>query len=283
VRNLFAFIRRYAILLFFLLLEIISFSLLFRYNRFHQAAYMDVAGEWTGRMEERVQGWRTYFSLKKENEALQKRVNELQNQLSQNFQSPDTSAGFQHLDTLKADSVLQYRKYLYREATVVNNSVHLPNNFITLHRGRLQQARPGMVVIGPSGAIGTILDVSDNFSTVMSILHRQSRVSAKLKKTGEMGRIEWDGADPRILQMKDISKGIKVQQGDTVLTSAYSDFPANIMIGTIQKIIPEKSSNNLLLYIRTATDFSKIQHVFIIENLQKAEQEELENRNQKLK
>ncbi len=283
MRNLFAFIRRYAILLFFLLLEIISFSLLIRYNRFHQSAYMDVAGEWTGRIEDRVQGWRIYFSLKKENEALQKRVNELQNQLSQNFQRPDTSAGFQHRDTLKADSVLQYRKYLYREATVVNNSVHLPNNFITLHRGRLQQVSPGMVVIGPSGAIGTILDVSDNFSTVMSILHRQSRVSAKLKKTGEMGRIEWDGTNPRLLQMKDIPKGVKVQTGDTVVTSAYSDFPADIMIGTIQKIIPEKSSNNLLLYIRTATDFSNIQHVFVIENLQKAEQEELENRNQKLK
>lgn len=283
MRNLFAFIRRYAILLFFLLLEIISFSLLIRYNRFHQSAYMDVAGEWTGRIEVRVQGWRIYFSLKKENEALQKRVNELQNQLSQNFQSPDTIAGFQHRDTLKADSVLQYRKYLYREATVVNNSVHLPNNFITLHRGRLQQVSPGMVVIGPSGAIGTVLDVSDNFSTVMSILHRQSRVSAKLKKTGEMGRVEWDGANPRLLQMKDIPKGVKVLAGDTVVTSAYSDFPADIMIGTIQKIIPEKSSNNLLLYIRTATDFSKIQHVFVIENLQKAEQEELENRNQKLK
>lgn len=244
---------------------------------------MDVAGEWTGRMEGQVQGWRIYFSLKKENEALQKRINELQNQLAQNFQSPDTSAGIQHGDTLKADSVLQYRKYLYREATVVNNSVHLPNNFITLHRGSLQQIRPGMVVVGPSGAIGVVLDVSDNFSTVMSMLHRQSRISAKLKKTGEMGRIEWDGANPRLVQMKDIPKGIKVQPGDTVLTSAYSDFPADIMIGTIQKIIPEKSSNNFLLHIRPATDFSKIQHVFVIENLQKSEQEELENRNQKLK
>ena len=276
MRNLFAFIRRYAVLLLFLLLEIISFSLLIQYNRFHQSAYMDIAGEWTGKAEERVQDWRIYFSLKKENEALHRKVNELQNQLAQNFQAPDTSGGAQRTDTVRVDSVSQYRKYLYREATVVNNSVHLPNNFITLHRGRLQQIRPGMVVSGPSGVIGVVLDVSNNFSTVMSMLHRQSRISARLKKTGEMGRIEWDGANPRLVQMRDIPKGVKIQKGDTVLTSQYSDFPADVMIGTIQQIIPEKSTNNFLLQIRPSTDFSKIQHVFVIENLQKEEQEALE-------
>jgi rod shape-determining protein MreC len=283
VRNLFAFIRRHAILLLFLILEILSFSLLVQYNRFHQSVYMDIAGEWTGKAEEKMQNWRLYFSLKKENEALQQRVNELQNQLAQNFQVPDTSSGKLQSDTIRIDSLTQYRKYLYREATVVNNSVHLPNNFITLHRGHLQNIQPGMVVVGPLGVIGVVIDVSNNFSTVMSMLHRQSRISARLKKTGEMGRIEWDGADPRLVQMKDIPKGVKIQKGDTVLTSQYSDFPADIPVGTIEKIVPEKSTNNYLLHIRPTTDFSKIQHVFVVENLQKAEQEELENRNKKTK
>jgi rod shape-determining protein MreC len=244
---------------------------------------MDIAGEWTGKAEEKMQNWRLYFSLKKENEALQQRVNELQNQLAQNFQIPDTSTGKIQSDTLLIDSLTQYRKYLYREATVVNNSVHLPTNFITLHRGYLQNIQPGMVVVGPLGVIGVVMDVSNNFSTVMSMLHRQSRISAKLKKTGEMGRVEWDGADPRLVQMKDIPKGVKLQKGDTVLTSQYSDFPADVPVGIIEKIVPEKSTNNYLLHIRPTTDFSKIQHVFIVENLQKAEQEELENRNKKTK
>jgi rod shape-determining protein MreC len=117
----------------------------------------------------------------------------------------------------------------------------------------------------------------------MSMLHRQSRISAKLKKTGEMGRVEWDGADPRLVQMKDIPKGVKLQKGDTVLTSQYSDFPADVPVGIIEKIVPEKSTNNYLLHIRPTTDFSKIQHVFIVENLQKAEQEELENKNKETK
>ena len=281
MRNLFAFIRRYAVFLFFLILEIISFSFLFRYNRYHQSAYMDMAGEWTGKIEEQVQDWRVYFSLKKENDALRQKVNELQNQLAQNFQAADTSAASQKSDTIKIDSIEQYRKYLYREATVVNNSITLPNNFITLHRGKNQQVTPGMVVIGPSGIVGVVLDVSDNFSSVMSMLNQQSRISAQLKKSGEMGRIEWDGVDPRIVQMKDISKGVKIKIGDSVVTSQYSDFPANIMIGTVQKIIQEKSTNNYLLHIRPSTDFSKVQNVFVIENLQRSEQQALEQKNQK--
>ena len=204
MRNLFAFIRRYAVFIFFLILEIISFSFLFRYNRFHQSAYMDSAGEWTGKIEEQVQDWRIYFSLKKENEALRKRVNELQNQLAQNFQAADTSTAATHTDTVSIDSLEQYRKYLYREASVVNNSIILPNNFITLHRGQKQAIQPGMVVVGPSGVVGVVMDVSDNFSTVMSMLNRQSRISAQLKKTGEMGRIEWDGISPQLVQLKDI-------------------------------------------------------------------------------
>ncbi len=280
MRNLFAFIRRYAVFLFFMILEIISFSFLFRYNRYHQSAYMDTAGEWTGKIEERVQDWRIYFSLKKENDALRQKVNELQNQLAQNFQTADTSAASQKSDTIQIDSIEQYRKYLYREATVVNNSITLPNNFITLHRGKKQQIAPGMVVIGPSGIVGVVLYVSDNFSSVMSMLNRQSRISAQLKKTGEMGRIEWDGVDPHIVQMKDISKGVKIKIGDSIVTSQYSDFPANIMIGTVQKIIQEKSTNNYLLQIRPSTDFSKVQNVFVIENLQRSEQETLEQKNQ---
>ena len=50
----------------------------------------------------------------------------------------------------------------------------------------------------------------------MSLLHRQSNISAKLKKTGESGNVIWDGENPRIVTMKDIPKGVKIVKGDTV-------------------------------------------------------------------
>jgi rod shape-determining protein MreC len=277
VRNLFAFIRRFSVLLFFLLLEIISFTLLFRYNKFHQASYMDVASEITGRVENQYARVETYFSLKKENEDLRLRLKELQNRLPENFQAADTATKLVS-DSIPYDTLGNVRRYLYMDAVVSNNSISQPNNIVTIHRGSKQGVEPKMVVIGPNGVVGVVLDVTDNFSSVMSMLNKQSRISAMLKKTGEVGRIEWDGANPQLVQFRDIPKSVKVQAGDTVMTSQYSDFPPGITIGVIQKVIPEKSGNNYLLQVQPSTDFSRLQNVFVIHNLQRREQLELELR-----
>ena len=282
MRNIFAFIRRFSVLLFFLVLEVISLTLLFRYNKFHQAAYMDTAGEITGSIEAQYSKVRGYFSLKKENEALRRRLTDVQNKLAENFKSPVTSQRI-IADSIPIDTLGNKRKYLYMDAEVVNNSVTQPNNYFTIHRGTMQGVQPGMVVISANGVAGVVLDATDNFATVMSMLNKQSRISARLKKTGESGRIEWDGTNPRQVQLRDIPKSVRPVAGDTVITSQYSDFPPGVMIGVIEKVIPEQSSNNYLLQVRPSNDFSRLQNVFVVANLQRNEQLELENRLKKKK
>lgn len=282
MRNLFAFIRRFSVLLFFLILETISMVLLVRYNKFHQAAYMDTAGEITGAVEAQYKKVNGYFFLKRENEELRRRLTEVQNKLAENFQAADTSS---HIvtDTVSYDTTGNKRKYLYMDAEVVNNSISLLNNYFTIHRGTKQGVEPGMVVLSANGVAGVVMDVTENFATVMSMLNKQKSISAKLLKTGETGKIEWDGANPRLVQLHDIPKSVKVQKGDTVVTSQYSDFPPGIMIGIIEKVVQEQSSNNYLLHVRPANDFSRLQNVFVVANFQRAEQKELEDRLKKKK
>lgn len=277
MRNIFAFIRKHAVLLLFLLLQIISFTLLFRYNQFHEAAYMNLASELIGEVQLRYNRIEDYFFLKQENEDLKRKLTALQNRLPENFLFADTSLMLIK-DTVQWDSAAPGRKFLYMDATVVGNSTTQPNNYITLHRGSKQGVQPNMVVVGANGVVGVVLDVSDNFATVMSMLHRQSRISARLLKNGISGRIEWDGKDARIVHLRDIPKSVQLQQGDTVVTSQYSDFPPGIMVGTVEKVFNEKSTNNYLVHVRPATDFSRIQHVFVVSNLQRAEQQVLEQR-----
>jgi rod shape-determining protein MreC len=269
-------------LLFFLVLEAVCVSLLVSYNKFHQAKYMDAAGELTGSIQSKYATVEHYLHLTKENEDLRRKLNALQNQLAENFQAADTATKLIS-DSIAVDTTGVRRRYLYLDAEVVNNSISLPNNYITLHRGSLQGVAPSMVVVGPNGVVGVVLDVSANFATVMSMLHKQSRISARLKKTGESGRIEWDGVVPNLVQLRDIPKSVKPVKGDTVLTSQYSDFPPAIMIGIVEKVVPEQSSNNYLIQVRTATDFSRLQNVFVVKNLQRAEQRELEQRLQQKK
>jgi rod shape-determining protein MreC len=150
-------------------------------------------------------------------------------------------------------------------------------NYLTLHRGELQGIKKDMAVIGPDGLVGTVIEVSDNYAMVMSLLHRNSKVSSMLKKGNVTGTVEWDGHDPRFLTLRNIPKSAEVVKGDSVLTSTYSaNFPSNIMVGTVEEITADPSSNFYTIRLKTATNFFSIQYVNVVENVQWAEQRRLE-------
>lgn len=272
MRNIFLFIRIYFTFLFFILLMGVSLYMLFSYNRYHNTVYSEVAGEMTGKISKQYNNVQYYFHLKETNDSLVKTNEMLYNKLRENYELPDT-ANQMAIDSIKTDSTKKARKYLYMQAKVVRNSVSQPNNYITLHRGAQQGIYADMGVIGTNNAvIGTVMEVSANYSVVMSLLHEQSNLSARLKKSGETGTIIWDGKDPGVLILKDISKTVKLSSGDTVVTSGFSEkFPAGLMIGIVKDIISEKSSTNYTVRVMAAANFENLQYAYIIENLQKEE------------
>lgn len=259
-----------------MVMQMVALYILFHYNRFHEAAFMGVASEVTGRINEKYNNVEYYFKLKKTNEALVKENEQLRNQLLQNFETPDTSKQ-EVSDSLFRDTLGQSRKYLFRAAKVVNNSVNFQNNYFTIHRGENQGVKKDMGVISPSGVAGSVIFTSSNFAVVMSLLHSQSRLSAKLKKSGETGQVLWDGKNPSYLTMINLPKSMPVNKGDSIITSQYSSrFPQGILIGTVAEIVDDKSSNFYTLKLKAATDFYNIEHVNVIENQQKEEQKKLE-------
>ena len=106
----------------------------------------------------------------------------------------------------------------------------------------------------------------------MSLLHKDSKISVKLKNGGDAGQVIWDGKDPNRLSLTDIRKSAKVAKGDTVYTSGYTTtFPYGLMIGTIDEIVPDKSTNNYLIKLKSTANFYNLQYVYAIENYQKEE------------
>ncbi|QEC67531.1 rod shape-determining protein MreC [Panacibacter ginsenosidivorans] len=277
MRNIFLFIRRFFNLILFLVLQGTAIYILTNYNKTHQAVLGAVANEVTGSISTKYNNIEYYFHLKKTNDSLVKENARLHNMQPSSFESADTT------NTIKVDSLLKdtmgTRKFLFMEAKVVNSSVSQENNYITLHRGAKQGVKTDMAVIGPDGIVGKVILVSDNYSRVMSLLNRKSKVNAMLKKGFYTGDLEWDGKDPSYLTLSSISKSAKVQKGDTVLTSNVSQelsFPPGLMVGTIAEIIPDPGSSFLTLKIRSATNFYSLQYVYLTENLQWQEQKELE-------
>jgi rod shape-determining protein MreC len=281
VRNIFLFIRRYSNFLFFLVLQIISLSFLFRFNKFHEAAFMAVAGEVTGKLDEKYNGVEYYFQLKRTNDQLIRENERLRQLLKENYEPADSSRkGI--VDTLFTDSMRRIQKYSYLAAKVVGNSVTSQTNYLTIHRGSAQGVKPNMGVVSPQGIVGTVVNVSSNYSSVMSLLHRQYKVVVKLKNGGERGTVEWDGSSPYFVTLKDIPKSARISRGDSIVTSPTSSlFPGNIMVGTVNDIVDDKSSNFYTLRIKPATNFFNVEYVYVIANFQFDEQKRLEDSTRK--
>ncbi|HVW58462.1 MAG TPA: rod shape-determining protein MreC [Puia sp.] len=277
MRNVFLFIRRHFNFLFFLVLQIIALSFLFRYNKFHEAAFMNVSTEITGRINEKYNGIEYYFQLKRTNEALVKENTRLHQLLKENYEGPDSLKRL-IIDTVRGDSGRSISKYYYLEAKVVSSTTALKANYLTIHRGFAQQVRPNMGVVGPQGIVGTVINVSENFATVMSFLHPQYKVVVKLKNGGERGTVEWDGESPLFVTLKEIPKSAKVAKGDTILTSQISSkYPANIMVGTVYDIIPDNSTSFYIIKVRPSTNLFNIEYVYVIDNTQYEEQKRIED------
>ena len=250
----------------------VSFFMLFRYNRYHHAVYSGITNEITGNISRKFNTIEYYFQLKRTNDSLVKANETLYNKLKQDFEIPDTATRVA-IDTINTDSLQPQRKYLYMQAKVIHNSVSQPNNYIELHRGSKQGVQPDMGVIDVNNSIvGTVMEVSDNYSVVMSLLHEQSFLSARLKKSGEAGTVIWEGRAPDILTLKDVSKSVKISSGDTVITSGMSDrFPPGLLIGVVKEIVNDKTSSTYIVRIKTAANFQNLQYAYIINNLQQDE------------
>ncbi len=277
MRNVFLFLKRYSVLIIFLVLQGLALSMLFSYNRFHQTTYGMFSNEVAGKLNKRVNKVESFFTLGEQNQALRKQNAALLSYLPSGSVSPDTSF-LVVSDTVAVDSLKSYRQYQYFDAKIISNSVFLQQNYIVLHRGSVQGIVPNMAVVGTDGLIGTVISVSENMSIVMSLLHRQSKVIAVLKKGSGLGEVTWDGKDPRFLVLSKVPKTIVVKKGDTVVSSPYSDkFPPGIPIGYVEKIDQDQETNTYMLKIRTAVDFYAVQHAYIVKNLLQEEIDQLKS------
>ena len=130
--------------------------------------------------------------------------------------------------------------------------------------------------ISDKGIVGIVLNVSQHFSTIQSVLHSDTRISASVN--GNIGSLVWGegSTDPRLARLRDIPNHVIVKKGNRVITSGYSLFPSGIEIGRVTRTGLKGGDSFLDIEIYLSTDFSKLQYVYVINNLLAEEQKELE-------
>lgn len=278
MRNLINFLLKNSSWFVFISLEIICFYFIFSTNSFQKSIYFNSSNEITGRVYAISGSVLSYFGLRTENEELLKQNAELQSQVK-NLK--------EYIYTMENDSskVTAFLKDSLRRGTqdhiiarVESNSISQIYNYIIINKGKKNGVKNDMGAISPQGIVGVVRDITENYAVIQPVLNPNSRFSCKILNSNTAGTLIWEGGDPRYANLTEYPKYEKVEKGDTIVTSGFSDiFPEGIFVGVIEDFKSETNDNFYTLKVKLSTDFGALKNVQLI-SIKDDERKELEKK-----
>ncbi len=277
MRALLDFLSKYHHWLLLLLLEGLSFALLFQFNHYHQSVWVTTANGVVGRIYEWENSFLRYVTLGETNRNLMRR-----NLILEHNNEELT----RQLDILTHDSTLaerlqaeQMARLKYVPARVITNNLLRRNNFMTINKGEADGVRPEMGVACGTGIVGIVYMTSAHYAIVQPLLNSRSSISCRLRGSKYFGYLRWDGGSPLYAILDDIPRHANFKVGDEVETSGFSSvFPAGIFVGRVSAIENSEDGLSYKLIIHLGTDFSRLQDVCVIQQQFYDELHELEQR-----
>ena len=277
MKTLLDFLAKYYHWLIFLLLEVVSFVLLFQFNHYQNSVWLTTANNVVGRIDAWEQSILNYLSLGKVNEQLTQR-NLILEQNNEMLRRRLELAGHDSTRTeiLQAQRLSGIRLI---PAKVVTNSVMRRDNFITISAGSADGVETEMGVVSGTGIVGIVSMTSEHYSIVMPLLHRNSHISCRLRGSQYFGYLHWEGDGPLHAALDDIPRHARFKVGDVVETSGFSSiFPAGLFIGRVRAITNSDDGLSYKLEVQLGTDFSRLQDVCVVAQSFQQELFELEQK-----
>ena len=269
MRNLYLFFRKHYFIFLFLLLEVVSLILFFRYNAFQSAVIYDWTSAISGRVNSTYNSIAEYFSLKRTNLILGEENAILHARMPQAIYLADTQVYW------RSDTALQ-SEYRFINAKVISNTTNRRNNYLMINKGEMQGVEPHMGIIVGNKIVGQVVNVSRHFSWIMSVLHKETKISAKFLKNDQLVSMEWPGGDYRFGVVKEIPKHLIVSAGDTIITSGNSEiFPEGVLVGIINQVNEQQDENFNTAVISFLTDFNGLGYVEVVVDMFKEEKTNL--------
>ena len=274
MQKLVYFIRKTAVAIVFIILEIIAIRCYAYSTPYTQARLLVWSNNVVGYIHSVYAGVSNYFTLRRENIRLTEHIASLENRIRALEASlPEES--------LSADGVLS--KYEYLSAKVISSSTNRSRNFITLNKGFSDGVSVDMAVVTPEGsAVGIVVDCSENFAVAKTLLNIDFRISGVLAGDGSHGAVVWNEYDTQIVDFVELSKYANVKEGDEVRAAGFSHyFPSEVVIGKIESVAWAENKTSYNCKIRLAADMERVFNVLLIRNTNSGEAQALEDRSRR--
>ena len=270
MQKLLYFIRKSAVAVVFVVLEIIAISCYAKSTPYTQAKLLVWSNNVVGYVHSLFAGVSNYFALREENERLTEHIVLLENRIK-------AMEEFVPEDQVMVDGVL--KKYEYLSANVIASTTNRSRNFITLNKGYRDGVSAEMAVMTPDGAaVGVIVECSDNFAVAQTLLNVDFRVSGVLARDGSHGSITWSGDDIQMVDFVELSKYADVMAGDMIHAAGFSQiFPKEAVIGHVESAELAHNGASYNCKVRLSADMGRLYNVILVRNTNSGEIRQLED------
>src|SRR6478736_5622361 len=270
MNRLFYFFYRYRAFFTFLILEVLCAWMILVNNQYQSAAFFNSSNRMAAGMMCFTYNTRQYFSLREINVELANENALLRSKLEKRNQS------LLSLEVHEQTDPAIINRFEYISAKVISNSTDNFKNHITINQGKNVGIVPGMAVISGVGVVGKVKSVSEHFAVILSVLNSDMHVSSVIKRTGNIGTIQWDGTDARYVHLAYIPRHVKPLAVDSVFTSGYNAvFPESVLVGLIREVELSEEAPFYEIKVELAQDFTKLSFVEVVKSNMKQEMDSL--------
>lgn len=197
-----------------------------------------------------------YDDLKKENEELKQKIDELENAAAGNDALKSENEWLKkylELHTAKPELVLT-------NATVISHESGNYATVLTLNRGRVHGIKRNSPVIASEGVVGYVSEVGLDWCKVSTVIETSNAVGVYSGRTGVLGTVEGSlelREAGRCLMRYASNSDIKV--GDVIYTSGTgTTYPSDLLVGRVVSIEADEATRQLLAVIEPAVDFTSL-------------------------
>jgi len=138
----------------------------------------------------------------------------------------------------------------------------------TLDQGSTDGVAVNDAIISDRGyLLGVVVEVDATSCKVMTSLHPSFNAAGVISRTRENGIITGSAdyaADGQCV-LTNLDRATEARKGDQVITTGLGGvFPANLLVGTVQEVVPEQSGKSSSAVILPGADPRTVKHVFIV-------------------
>lgn len=267
MHNLTEFLAKHNHWFVFLVLEVVSMVLLFRYNSYQGSVWFSSANAVTGKVYEWDSAVESYFSLSGVNSQLTQRNAFLEQQVRMLDDSIARLTRSQEAAVTRLSSMVPFQGCRLIPAKVVANMVNRYDNLITIDKGSADGVKRDMGVVCGMGVVGIVYLVSEHYSIVIPALNSHSNISCTIQRRGYFGYLRWRGGSSQLAYLEDVPRHAHFKLGDNVVTSGYSSvFPPGVMVGKVLHVFNSADGLSYRVQVKLSTDFARLRDVCLVDD-----------------